>query len=161
VAGALPVSAAPGAGGGDSWTWTTDNIAPGSSAASHVSVAKAGVHEHWFTGATATMEVGAGDSLFAWVYLDPAALPKEIMLAWNDGSWEHRAFWGGDHITYGTLGTSGRRSMGPLPPAGEWVKLVVPASAVSLEGRVVSGMSFSLFDGRAIWNNTGKTSAGN
>jgi hypothetical protein len=162
VAGALPVGAGPGSGGGDSWTWSMDNIAPGSSAASHVSNVAAGVHEHWFTGATATLEVGAGDSLFAWVYLDPSVPPKEIMLAWNDGSsWEHRAFWGGDHITYGTTGTSGRRSMGPLPPAGQWVKLTVPASAVGLEGRVVSGMSFSQFDGRTTWNNTGKASAGN
>ncbi|MDO8540954.1 MAG: glycoside hydrolase family 9 protein [Opitutaceae bacterium] len=159
VSGALPTGASPGSGGGDGWTWSDANLAPGSSARSHESNLAAGVHEHWFTGATATLEVGTGDSLFAWVYIDPANAPKEIMLAWNDGSsWEHRAFWGGDHITYGTTGTAGRRSMGPLPPTGQWVKLTVPASAVGLENRTLSGMSFTQFDGRATWNNAGKES---
>ncbi len=161
VNGALPVGANPGAGGGDVWAWSSDNVAPGANAAAHVSKVAPGLHEHWFTGATATMEVAAGDTLFAWVYLDPANPPKEIMLAWNDGSsWEHRAFWGGDHITYGTLGSAGRRSMGELPPTGQWVKLSVPASAVGLEGRTLSGMAFTQFDGRVTWASTGKAAAG-
>lgn len=76
-------------------------------------------------------------------------------------AWEHRAFWGGDHITYGTLGTSGRYSAGALPATGGWVKLSFPAKAVSLEGRVLSGMAFTQFDGRVTWGSTGKASSGN
>ena len=161
VAGTLPVSANPGADGGDSWNWTAANPAPGSTALSNQSNLASGLHEHWFTGATATLDVAAGDTLFAWVYLDPANPPTEVMLMWNDGSsWEHRAFWGANSVTYGSTGTTGRYLAGPLPATGQWVKLSVPASAVGLEGRVLSGMGFTLFNGRTTWNAAGKASAG-
>ena len=48
--------------------------------------------------------------------------------------------------------------MGPLPATGQWVRLEVPASAVGLEGAAISGMAFTLFDGRATWDTTGVTS---
>ncbi|MCX6953501.1 MAG: hypothetical protein NTV51_15230, partial [Verrucomicrobia bacterium] len=75
-------------------------------------------------------------------------------------SWEHRAYWGADSITYGTAGTTGRYNAGPLPAVGQWVRLSVPAKAVGVEGAVLSGMSFTQFDGRATWNAAGKASAG-
>jgi hypothetical protein len=160
VASALPAGATPGSDGGDGWNWITDNPAPVAGAVSHESNLTAGLHEHWFTGATATLDVSTGDTLFAWVYLDPANPPSEIMLMWNDGSsWEHRAYWGANSITYGTNGTAGRSIVGPLPPAGQWVKLSVPASAVGLEGSVVSGMSFTQFGGRATWAAAGRAAA--
>jgi hypothetical protein len=163
VAGALPVSANPGAGGGDSWTWTdSTNLPAGLTARSHQSSLTSGTHEHWFTASAATLDIAVGDTLYAWVYLDPLSPPKEIMLAWNDGtSWEHRAFWGADSVTYGTTGTTSRTNAGPLPAPGQWVKLSVSAKAVGLEGAVLSGMDFTVFDGRATWNATGKASAGN
>ena len=160
VAGALPIGASPGADGGDGWNWSSSNPAPGSSAPSHQSNLASGLHEHWFTDAAATLDVSAGDTLFAWVYLDPANPPTEVMVAWNDGSsWEHRAYWGANAITYGANGTAGRSFAGPLPAVGQWVKLSVPARAVGLEGAVVNGMTFSQFDGRATWNDTGRASA--
>jgi hypothetical protein len=107
------------------------------------------------------MQVNTGDTLFAWVYIDSANPPSEIMLAWNDGSsWEHRAYWGANTITDGTSGTAGRYHAGPLPATGTWVKLTVPASAVGLEGSAVSGMSFSLFNGGVTWDAIGRSSAG-
>ncbi len=85
------------------------------------------------------------------------------MLSWNStaGSWEHRAYWGENLLNYGTDGTAGRRYMGPLPvPDPErWVRLEVPASAVGLEGVTLQGMSFTLYDGRATWDLTGKSTA--
>jgi len=78
------------------------------------------------------------------------------MLQWNDGSWEHRAFWGDDLIEWGVPGTASRQLMGPLPPVGQWVRLEVPASLVGLEERRVHGMAFTLFDGRATWDHAGK-----
>jgi len=36
--------------------------------------------------------------------------------------------------------------------------LQVPASRVALEGSTLTGMAFSLFDGRATWDNAGKFS---
>jgi len=96
--------------------------------------------------------------LFAYIYLDPDNLPSEVMLQWNDGSFEHRAYWGANDIAWGTDGTASRRSMGPLPAAGQWVCLQVPACQVDLEGSVLNGLGFTLYDGRATWDYAGKWS---
>ena len=158
IHGAVPSGGATSSTGGDGWNWMTADPAPPSGAAAHQSNIGTGVHEHSFTGATATLRVRAGDVLFAWVYLDEAHPVSEIMLAWNDGtSWEHRAYWGADTITYGTSGTAGRHPGGDLPPAGRWAELRVPAGDVGLEGSEVSGMSFSLLGGRASWGDAGRS----
>jgi hypothetical protein len=105
--------------GGDGWSWVAADPAPLSGSLSHQSSLSQGLHGHGFTNARATLEVGAGDYLFAWVYLDPDHPPKEIMLSWNDGeSWEHRVYWGANIITYGESGSAGRHRAGALPPPG-------------------------------------------
>jgi RHS repeat-associated protein len=48
--------------------------------------------------------------------------------------------------------------MGPLPQAGQWVRLEVPAAAVGLEGQAVHGLALTLYDGRATWDRVGKGS---
>ena len=158
---ALPAGAAVGSDGGENWTWGAANPAPESGGLAARTVSAAGLHEQWFTGATGTMQVNAGDTLYAWVFLDSAHPPSEIMLGWNDGSsWEHRAYWGANDVTYGTNGTAGRFYAGPLPATGIWVKLSVPASSVGLSGSLVSGMDFALFDGSVTWDAIGRSSAG-
>jgi hypothetical protein len=101
------------------------------------------------------MSVSTGSTLYAYVYLDPANPPTQVMLQWSDGSWDHRAYWGASQLNYGLEGTAGRRYMGPLPAAGQWVQLKVPARDVALEGRTVTGMAFTLFNGRATWDAAG------
>ena len=155
---AVPGGGAPGVGGGDSWNWSSNNPAQYSGSAAHQSAAAAGLHEHWFDNATATLDIGIGDTLYAYVYLDPANLPSEVMLAWNNGTWEHRAYWGANNITYGISGTVSRFYMGPLPAAGQWVRLEVPASQVGLEGSILKGMDFSAYGGHVAWDYAGKTS---
>ncbi|MBK8688431.1 MAG: hypothetical protein IPN24_08280 [Betaproteobacteria bacterium] len=142
----------------DSWQWTSSNPAPFSGALAHPSALAAGIHQHYFYNATptTTMAVGAGDTLFAYVYLDPANPPDTVMLQWNDGTWEHRAYWGANLTPWGTDGTPSRRPMGTLPAAGRWVRLEVPAAQVGLEGRTVNGMAFTLHGGRATWDYAGK-----
>jgi hypothetical protein len=154
----LPAGAVAGSAGGDSWNWVSSNPSPESGTVASQSNIGAGMHQHYFTGASRTLTVNTGDVLYAYVYLDPANLPSEIVLQWNSGTWEHRAFWGADNIPYGTPGTPGHVSMGPLPTAGQWTLLQVPASRVGLEGSTLNGMAFSLFDGRATWDNAGKAS---
>jgi hypothetical protein len=122
----------------------------------HQSATAANLHQHFFTEATAELAIESGDMLFAYVYLDPVTPPSEVMLQWHDGSWEHRAYWGANQINLGGIGTTGRYLAGPLPPAGRWVRLSVPASAVGLEGRSLTGMAFTLYGGRATWDYTGK-----
>ena len=155
---AVPAGATVG-GMGEGWSWVSSNPAPYSGALAHQSALLSGMHQHYFYNATTTLSVAVGDTLFAYVYLDPANPPREVMLQWNDGSWEHRAYWGANLIGWGTDGTVSRRYMGPLPAAGQWVRLAVPASAVGLEGRTVNGMAYTLYDGRATWDYAGKVSA--
>ncbi|HXT11980.1 MAG TPA: glycoside hydrolase family 9 protein [Candidatus Angelobacter sp.] len=155
---AAPAGCEAGADGGDpwSWNWVSSNPTPQSGQYAFQSAIVSGEHQYLFFNATATMAVPTGATLYAYIYLDPANPPSEVMLQWNDGSgWEHRAYWGGDSLTYGTDGTVSRHYMGPLPAAGQWVKLAIPASAVGAEGKTMSGMGFTLYGGRATWDDVG------
>ena len=144
---------------GDEWSWVSADPTPFSGTQAHQSNAAEGLHYHLFEGATDTLSVDPGDWLFAYVYLDPQNIPEEVMLEWNDDTgWEHRAYWGANNIEFGTNGTESRRYMGPLPPAGVWVRLEVAASQVGLEDREVNGMAYTLFGGRATWDLAGKAS---
>jgi hypothetical protein len=156
---AVPAGATSNAEGGDSWDWITSGPAPFSGAQGHQSNIGTNMHQHFFNYTTATLQVNSGDTLFAYVYLDPANLPDQVMLQWTDGSWEHRAYWGANIMTFGVNGTASRHYMGPLPAAGQWVRLEVPASSVGLEGRTLKGMAFTLYRGRATWDAAGKSAA--
>jgi FG-GAP-like repeat/Putative Ig domain/FG-GAP repeat/Beta-propeller repeat len=159
VEDAVPAGGVQASDGGDSWNWVSIDPTPYSGAVAHQSAANSGPHQHYFYNATVTLNVDAGDVLFAYIYLDASNPPSEVMLQWNDGSWEHRAYWGGNAIAWGDDDTASRRSMGTLPPAGQWVRLQVPASVLGLEGRTLNGMAFTLKGGRATWDHAGKSPA--
>jgi hypothetical protein len=160
VEDATPLGATLAADGGDAWTWSISNPAPYSGSLDQQSTLAAGEHQHYFYNATQTMTVNAGDTLYAYVYLNPASPPQEVMLQWNvNGSWEHRAYWGADDIGWGTDGTVSRQYMGALPATGGWVRLAVPASVVGLDGATVNGMAFTLYGGQADWDQAGTVSA--
>ncbi|HSE18100.1 MAG TPA: LamG-like jellyroll fold domain-containing protein [Pyrinomonadaceae bacterium] len=152
----VPAGAQSG-GNSEGWNWVTANPTPLLSNAVHQSNIVSGLHQHFFGGALQTLTINPGDKLFAYVFLDPANPPSEVMLQWFDFEWEHRAFWGADLVNFGATGTTSRRNMGALPPVGKWVRLEVPASAVGLEGKTINGMAFTLFNGRATFGRTGKT----
>ena len=153
---ALPAGAMSSADG-ETWNWITSNPSPESGSRSHQSAVLSGLHQHFFTSATTTLAVNPGDNLYAYVYIDPANVPSELMLQWNNGSWEHRAYWGANNVGYGIDATAARHYMGPLPASGQWVRLEVPASQVGLEGSSLNGMAFTLYDGRATWDDAGKS----
>ncbi len=155
---ALPAGAVAGASGEDAWTWVNLNPIPNSGTVAHQSASASALHEHWFDNATSTLYISTGDTLYAYVYLDPSNVPSEVMLAWNNGSWEHRAYWGANDIAYGISGTASRSYLGPLPAAGQWVRLEVPASQVGLEESILKGMDFSAYGGRVTWDNAGVSS---
>ncbi len=114
---ALPEGAVPASTGGDSWSWVSANPTPVLGGLAHASTGS-GYQEHGFNHAWATMSVETGGVLFACIYLNPDNPPREIMLAWGDGSWDHRAYWGENLISYGTDGTAGRRYMGSCSHRG-------------------------------------------
>ena len=158
---ALPAGAVPDSSGGDTWNWSSSNPTPQLGSLAHQSGASAGLHQHFFTSATQTLAVNAGDKLYTYIYLDPANPPRQVMLQWYSDTWNHRAYWGANNLWWGTDGTAGSRNMGALPAAGQWVRLEVPASQLGLEGSTVSGMAFTLYGGRATWDNAGKSSGSN
>ncbi|MCP4171436.1 MAG: DUF1553 domain-containing protein [Fuerstiella sp.] len=115
-----------------------------------------GLSQHFFDSAPEPLKIGAGDVFFCFVHLDPKNPPKEIMLQWNDGSWNHRAYWGGDHIDWGEANSVSRRRIADLPAAGEWVRLAVPAADVGFKpGSEIKGWAFSQFDGTVHWDKAG------
>jgi hypothetical protein len=140
-----------------SWNWSSSNPTPFSGTLATQSDLASGGHQQYFYGATDMLTVNTGETLIAYVYLDPVNTPSEVMLQWNDGSWDHRAYWGANNISYGVDGTDSRRFIGSLPASGQWVRLEVPASLVGLEGHVLNGMAFSLYNGRATWDHAGKS----
>ncbi|MCG9127502.1 PSD1 domain-containing protein [Candidatus Poribacteria bacterium] len=116
--------------------------------------------QHSFHNANRRFKLNDGDKLFAYVWLDPENPPRTIMLQWNDGTWDHRAFWGEDKITYGEIGndTPAHKPMGELPKIGEWVRLEVDPEIVGLKkDSVLNGMAFTQFGGTAYWDIAGIT----
>src|SRR5262249_13804367 len=115
-----------------------------------------GLCQHFFDGASPGLRVGAGDKLFVYVYIDPAAPPKEIMLQWKTDVIKHRAYWGQNLIPFGTEHTPERRAMGALPAAAQWVRLEIDASHVGLNaGAVITGLTLTQYDGSAYFDKAG------
>lgn len=152
---ALPTGATAGTTGtGEAWTWVGANPAPRAGTLSHQQINLASLHAQWFWGATATMTVPVDGVLFTHIYINPAALPDYVVVRWltSDASWAHMAYW--QPAASGTEGPD-RHYIGPVPAAGGWVRLEVPADSVSLEGTVVQGMQFVIGMGQATWDSTG------
>jgi hypothetical protein len=119
-----------------------------------------GLDQHFFEAADPGLSVGEGDVLYAHVYLDPKDPPRAVMLQFSDGTWEHRAYWGEDVIEFGVANTPAHVAMGPLPKAGEWARLEVPAAQVNLpSGTIVRGFAFTQFDGTVHWDQAGISSS--
>lgn len=114
-----------------------------------------GNQQCYFVNSDQPITVFKGDTLFAYVYIDPKNPPKEIMFQWNDGDWDQRAYWGEDKIAYGTNGKTKHR-IGDLPEAGKWARLEVPIAKVGLgEGAKINGWAFTQFDGTVYWDKAG------
>jgi mono/diheme cytochrome c family protein len=116
-----------------------------------------GLSQLVFQGAKPGLKVGEGDTLFAYVFLDPLNPPKEVMLQWHaGGDWKSRAYWGDNAIDWGKPNTPERVALGPLPKTGKWVRLEVEAAKVGLKpGTVVEGWAFTQFGGTVWWDKAG------
>jgi RHS repeat-associated protein len=149
------------AGATQAGTWTWDTTQKASGTQSHMTLTT-GSAEHNFTNYPNFFHINVGDQMVTYVLVDPCNPPREIMLQFAmccDG-WMHRAFWGEDLLqaNYGTLGLD-RISMGPVPTGGQWVRLTMPASLLSLSGSDIHGAAFNVAGGGHVWfDRTGKTS---
>jgi mono/diheme cytochrome c family protein len=142
--------------GNTPWKFVTAEAGPVYSGQRSSTRTATGLSQHFFTDAKPGLKIGQDDLLFAYVYLDEKNPPKEIMLQFNDGGWEHRAIWGENLIEWGTNSQASRQPMGELPPVGQWVRLEVPAAKVGLKpGSILNGWAFTQFDGTVYWDQAG------
>jgi hypothetical protein len=140
----------------EAWEWVTEPEHPVLSGRRSMRRQAGGLSQHYFTEAKPGLVVGSGDAFFAYVYLDPANPPKEIMLQWNTGDWSHRAYWGENLIPFGADNTASRMRLGPLPPLGEWVRLQVPIKDLMMRGGTeIAGWAFTQFGGTVYWDKAG------
>ncbi len=116
-----------------------------------------GLSQRFFDNAARKLRVGAGDTLFAYVYMSAGREAKELMLQWHTkGNWTHRAYWGGNLIDFGKDGTPERTRLGELPAPGKWVRLEVPVEKLKLApGTEIDGWAFTQFDGTVYWDKAG------
>ncbi|MCI0739672.1 MAG: PSD1 and planctomycete cytochrome C domain-containing protein [Gemmataceae bacterium] len=161
---APPQGAKTGFQGEAGWQWVTAPDHPVFSGRRAVYRSGSGVHNDFFTNADVQLEIEAGDKLFCYVWLDPTDPPKHLLLQFNDGSWDHRVYWGPEikDLAPKTQGqaagpaNAGPFHAGPLPEKGEWVRLEVEAEKVALKpGAKLAGWAFGLIDGAAYFDHAG------
>jgi hypothetical protein len=157
----------------DAWEWTnafwtgSQWVGPYSGSLMHLSPLAKGWHQHYFSEPVLNLAVNPADSLFTYICLPLTNAPAAVMVQWlvadtngpDSASWGHRAFWGDASVVtnsiYSSIYTNAFYA-GPLPAAGQWARLSVPAGPVGLLGQVVQGISFGIYDGTAAWDRAGK-----
>jgi len=154
---ALPAGAKPLADGVTNLAWNfVDKPSPVYCGGKAVKLTAKNLQQVVLQEAKPGLRVGAGDKLFAYVYLDPANPPKEIMLQWHTSGWLHRAYWGENVIPWGGDNSSQRLPMGKLPAMGAWVRLEVEAAKVGITpNTVINGWAFTQHGGTAYWDRGG------
>lgn len=118
-----------------------------------------GLTQHFFDKVTTKFKLGKNDKLFAYVYLDPKNPPETVQLQFNNGSWEHRAYWGADKGHAPGRNNASNLKLGELPETGKWVRLEVEAAKVGLPaGSELNGWAFTQFGGTVYWDKPGRVS---
>jgi WD40 repeat protein len=163
---ALPPGARPGLTdpGAAAWEFVGAAAGPVHTGQKAVRIVATGARQNVFADARPALRVGAGDVLFAYVYLDPKNPPEEIMLQWAGHGWQRggfrRAYWGANKLQWGREGSPELKSMGPLPEAGQWVRLEVKIDDVDIQpGAAISSLALTQFGGTAYWDTIGVNTA--
>ncbi|CAA9402194.1 MAG: hypothetical protein AVDCRST_MAG64-1858, partial [uncultured Phycisphaerae bacterium] len=118
---------------------------------------EAGFGQDFYQGGAAPLDILPQGKIFAHVFLDPANLPKTIMVQFFKGDWMHRAVWGDyDAIGFGAPNTTQKVNFGPLPEAGKWVRLEIPIDKVGLvPGEPINGVAVTQYGGTVYWDKVG------
>ena len=103
------------------------------------------------------LKVGAGDKLFAYVYIDPTDPPEELLMQFTHlDDTAHRAYWGVNYQTWpGTEGTDSLRRIGDVPTTAGWNRLEIPVDAIGLQGKYVNSVAFYNAGGAVAWDTMG------
>jgi mono/diheme cytochrome c family protein len=151
----LPLGATPQGDG--PWDFARKPDHPVYSGSLALRIAARGRNQRFFDNAPRRLKVGADDTMFAYIYIDPANPPRELMLQWHtQGGWTHRAYWGQNLIDWGRDGTPERLRIGDLPAPKKWVRLEVPVARLTLTpGTTIDGWAFTQYDGTIYWDRAG------
>ena len=153
---ALPAGAKPEGNGPNPWQFVSAPEHPVYRGKHSTVRTGEGLTQHFFTGAKDPLVIAANDRLFAYVYLDPQNPPETVQLQFNDGTWEHRAYWGADKGHGAGRNNASNLKQGDLPATGEWVRLEVDSAAVGLKpGAKLNGWAFTQFGGTVHWDAAG------
>jgi hypothetical protein len=137
--------------GNASWNAAQKTSGTHSFVAGAASLYSLGQTEVGVMGIAPAKQVNAGDTLFAYVLVDPCAPTKQIFLLYASSDGYKTAYWGENALNSATA-----VRIGDLPQAGVWTRLEVPAATLGLAGKTFSGISFGNFDGRVYWDRPGK-----
>jgi hypothetical protein len=125
------------------WNWVSSPVASGT--LSHTDGFAFGAHSHSFTGASGGPTFNSGDLFSVWVQYSFCEPPREIVI----GSGTRFAYWGENLSNFGSPGAT-FTYMGPVPAAGAWRRLEVPASVLDVEGIQITNLLFGAYDGQ-VW----------
>ncbi|KAJ4457547.1 hypothetical protein PAPYR_6902 [Paratrimastix pyriformis] len=103
------------------------------------------------SGASPGFVLPTGGRLFAWVHLDPVDPPRATLrIRWQTPSASATTYWGQADPTPGYIhmGTA-------MPPAGRWVRLEVPVATAGLGLLPLTGLGYSLSQGRLAMGTVG------
>jgi len=144
-------------GGTSELELVTTNTGKVFSGAKAIKRSATGVAQDVFENSMQPLIVGNGDKLFAHIFIDPANPPKAIMLQFKTTDWNYRANWGDEEaIPYGEKGSEKKLMMGPLPKAGEWVRLEVETDKLAMkDGLRINGVAFTQHGGTIFWDKAG------
>jgi hypothetical protein len=158
----VPPGSTLGTEGGDHWNWVESPF-PVSGTLSHESKYLVGTHSHYFTtDQNHNFKVENCQFHIQYIYLPENVFTSEIMLQFfDDGSWEHRAYWGENLIEAGVDGTPSRLPMGDIPYIqNRWLMFIVEhgdvfdPEAPCSEIDVLEGFSYRLVGSKAFWDYT-------
>jgi len=139
------------------WVWDTSTVASGLK--SHGHPPAKGLQSHGFaTGEPITLS--ANGMLSQQVWLDPADPPKGLMLKFKTAAGDEvGVYWEGEETVFNPGEEEELWYYGYLPELGKWSPLEVLVEDLALEEEKITGISFTTFDGKALWDKTVLTQA--
>jgi hypothetical protein len=101
--------------------------------------------------------VAIGENVVFYMKLNECAPPRELKMRWFGTGGRYTLVYWGEPV----IGEEGRSiNMGPLPPAGGWVRMEIPLSLLRLEQTAITRIDIAYADGQAWFDRFGKSGTG-
>ena len=147
----------PGAAPEGDWIWDSSNFAAGTRSHGHPS--EKGVHSHGYN-MEQPVTIPPGSMITQQVWLDPKDPPKGISLRFRLSTGEEvGVYWEAEEEVFKPDETQELWYYGPLPELDKWTTLEVLAEDLGLENGQITGVRFTTYDGRVLWDRTVLTAA--